>query len=110
MDGLRDRFTCVTYDLRGHGDSTLPDAGFGLDDLADDLESLLDHLGIGRAHVGGHSLGGMIGPAFARRCPDREASLGLWSTAAFRTPEDSAAVRAVLRGCGRTASARRTTR
>ena len=24
IDGLKDRFTCVSYDLRGHGDSPVP--------------------------------------------------------------------------------------
>ena len=60
--GLKDRFTCITYDLRGHGLSPLPDGRFGLDDLVDDLEALRIRLGIDRAHFAGHSLGGMIGP------------------------------------------------
>lgn len=95
VEGLRDRFTCVSYDLRGHG-LTPGTAGFGLDDLVDDLAELLDRLGIRQAHVAGHSLGGMIGPAFARRHPERVRSLGLWSTAAFRTADDAAAVRGVV--------------
>jgi pimeloyl-ACP methyl ester carboxylesterase len=95
VDGLRDRFTCVTYDLRGHG-LTPGGASFGLDDLVDDLAELLDRLGIRQAHVAGHSLGGMIGPAYARRHPERVRSLGLWSTAAFRTADDAAAVRGVV--------------
>lgn len=96
VEGLKDRFTCIRYDLRGHGESPLPGARFGLDDLVDDLEALRAHLGIEKAHFGGHSLGGMIGPAYARRHPDRVLSLGLWSTAAFRTEDDSAKVRAVV--------------
>lgn len=96
VEMLKDRFTCISYDLRGHGESPLPDGRFGLDDLVDDLEALRARLGIDRAHVAGHSLGGMIGPAYARRFPDRVASLGLWSTAAFRTPDDSAKVKAVV--------------
>jgi pimeloyl-ACP methyl ester carboxylesterase len=96
VDALQDRFTCVSYDLRGHGQSPIPEEPFGLEDLADDLLALFDQIGIDKAHVAGHSLGGMIGPAFARRCPDRVLSLGLWSTAAFRTEDDSAKVRAVV--------------
>lgn len=93
---LKDRFTCISYDLRGHGDSPLPEGRFGLEDLVDDLEALRDRLGIAQAHFAGHSLGGMIGPAFARRYPDRVLSLGLLSTAAFRTEDDSAKVKAVV--------------
>lgn len=96
IPGLQDHFTCITYDLRGHGESPLPDGRFGLDDLVDDLEALRTKLEIETAHFAGHSLGGMIGPAYARRYPDRVLSLGLWSTAAFRTDDDGAKVRAVV--------------
>jgi pimeloyl-ACP methyl ester carboxylesterase len=47
-------------------------------------------------HVIGHSLGGMIGPAYARAHPERVMSLGLLSTAAGRTEEDSAKVMDVV--------------
>jgi pimeloyl-ACP methyl ester carboxylesterase len=96
VEGLKDRFTCISYDLRGHGASPLPEGRFGLEDLVDDLEALRARLGIERAHFAGHSLGGMIGPAYARRYPDRVLSLGLWSTAAFRTEDDSAKVMGVV--------------
>ncbi len=96
VEGLLDRFTCISYDLRGHGLSPLPEGRFGLDDLVDDLEELRARLGVERAHVAGHSLGGMIGPRYAHRYPDRVLSLGLWSTAAFRTADDSAKVRGVV--------------
>ena len=96
VEALKDRFTCISYDLRGHGESPVPKGRFGLEDLVDDLEALRARLGIERAHFAGHSLGGMIGPAYARRYPDRVLSLGLWSTAAFRTEDDSAKVKAVV--------------
>jgi pimeloyl-ACP methyl ester carboxylesterase len=93
---LKDRFTCISYDLRGHGESPLPQGRFGLEDLIEDLEHLRAKLGIVKAHVAGHSLGGMIGPAYARRYPERVHSLGLLSTAAFRTEDDRAKVQAVV--------------
>lgn len=96
VDALKDRFTCISYDLRGHGESPVPEGRFGLDDLVDDLEALRARLGIEHAHFAGHSLGGMIGPAYARRHPERVLSLGLWSTAAFRTDDDSAKVKSVV--------------
>lgn len=96
VEGLRDRFTCISYDLRGHGLSPLPAGRFDLDDLVDDLEDLRARLDIEAAHFAGHSLGGMIGPRYALRHPDRVLSLGLWSTAAFRTADDSAKVRGVV--------------
>jgi 3-oxoadipate enol-lactonase len=94
---LKDDFTCIAYDLRGHGES--PGAGrpFGLDELVADLEALRAKLGVEKAHVIGHSLGGMIGPGYARKYPERVISLGLLSTAAFRTDDDSAKVRGVVK-------------
>jgi 3-oxoadipate enol-lactonase len=94
---LKDDFTCIAYDLRGHGESPLSDEPFGLDELVADLEALRAKLGIERASVIGHSLGGMIGPAYARAYPDRVSSLGLFSTAAFRTADDSAKVQGVVK-------------
>lgn len=88
---LESTFTCITYDLRGHGASPLPSQGegeFGLDDLVADLEALRARLGIEKAHFAGHSLGGMIAPAYARKHPDRVATLGLLSTAAGRGQVD----------------------
>jgi 3-oxoadipate enol-lactonase len=93
---LRSDFRCISYDLRGHGRSPRPAPPYTLDDLVDDLEALRRELHIERAHFAGHSLGGMIGPAYARRYPDRVLSLGLYSTAAFRTDDDAAKVRGVV--------------
>ena len=51
------------------------DPAYTLDDMADDGVRLLDHLGIGRAHVVGASMGGMIAQLMAARYPDRVLSL-----------------------------------
>jgi pimeloyl-ACP methyl ester carboxylesterase len=96
MPVLTQHFTVISYDLRGHGSSPLPDGAFGLDDLVADLEALRAKLGIEQAHFAGHSLGGMIGPAYARKYPDRVLSIGLLSTAAGRTEQDSKNVWAVV--------------
>ena len=93
---LKQKYRCISYDLRGHGLSPVPPPPYSLDDLVADLEALRQELGIAKAHVMGHSLGGMIGPAYARRYPDRVLSLGLLSTAAHRTVDDSAKVKGVV--------------
>ncbi|EAP78094.1 alpha/beta fold hydrolase [Roseovarius nubinhibens] len=93
---LLPHFTVITYDLRGHGASPRSEGVFGLDELVADLERLRERTGFEQAHFAGHSLGGMIGPAYAHRYPDRVLSLGLLSTAAFRTEDDGAKVRAVV--------------
>lgn len=93
---IRHKYRCISYDLRGHGVSPTPRPPYTLDDLVTDLEALRAELGIEKAHFMGHSLGGMIGPAYARAHPQHVRSLGLLSTAAFRTPEDSSKVKAVV--------------
>jgi pimeloyl-ACP methyl ester carboxylesterase len=93
---LAPHFRCISYDLRGHGLSPTPTPPYSLDDLVDDLEALRAEVGIERAHFAGHSLGGMIGPRYALRYPDRVLSLGLYSTAAFRTDDDAAKVQGVV--------------
>lgn len=93
---LAPHFACVTYDLRGHGDSPVPAPPYSLNDLVDDLEALRKDLGHEQIHVIGHSLGGMIGPAYARVHPHRVRSLGLLSTAAGRNAEDRAKLLALI--------------
>lgn len=93
---LTPHFTVVTYDLRGHGASPMPSERFGLEELVADLERVRERTGFEQAHFAGHSLGGMIGPTYARAFPERVLSLGLLSTAAFRTEDDSTKVKGVV--------------
>ena len=65
VDHLRDRFTCISYDLRGHGESPGAGKSFGLDELVADVEALRGKLKIPKISIVGHSLGGMIGPMVA---------------------------------------------
>jgi pimeloyl-ACP methyl ester carboxylesterase len=48
---------------------------YRLPDMAADLVGVLDHLGIGRAHVLGQSMGGMVAQHLAARWPQRVVSL-----------------------------------
>ena len=47
----------MTYDHRNHGESGRSEGGARIASLSTDLRELLDHLGIVRAHVVGHSIG-----------------------------------------------------
>lgn len=71
LEALTPRFRVIRYDHRGHGDSPAPPGPYTLADLGGDLVALLDHLGIGRAHVCGLSLGGIVGLWLAAAHPDR---------------------------------------
>jgi pimeloyl-ACP methyl ester carboxylesterase len=94
---LRDHFTCISYDLRGHGESPGAGKSFGLAELVADVEALRVKLEIPKISILGHSLGGMIGPAYAKQFPAHTEKLGLLSTAAFRTSDDSAKVLGVVK-------------
>ena len=72
----------VRYDLRGHGGSATPDGPYSMAELAQDVLELLGHLGVGRFHYAGVSLGGAVGQWLAIRHPDRLLSLALCATAA----------------------------
>src|SRR5205814_4065260 len=68
----------VAYDLRGRGDSDKPASGYSLAVHGADLLGLLDHLGVQRATLMGHSLGAHIAVAFAATHPERVARLVLF--------------------------------
>ena len=88
VEQLKSQFRCIRPDLRGHGESPKPPLPYYLDDLVVDVEHLRAKLGVERIHVFGHSLGGMIAPAYALAFPEHTASVGMISTAAGRTEED----------------------
>jgi len=66
---FRERFTCVTFDHRGFGQSVETAGGRGGAAFVDDLRHLLDHLGLARVHVVAQSMGGWTGLGFAVRYP-----------------------------------------
>lgn len=77
QNDLAEKRRVVAFDLPGHGEST-KDVGDGTPaTFAATVETLLDTLGIARAHVAGHSLGGAIALELAKRSPDKVASLSL---------------------------------
>jgi len=67
----------IAYDLRGRGESDKPDKGYSLAIHDDDLEDLLDHFGLKKAVLIGHSLGAHIAVRFAATRPQRVAKLVL---------------------------------
>ena len=94
---LSKHFSVVTYDLRGHGKSSVTHKNFTLDELVLDLERIREKTKFEKAHFAGHSLGGMIAPAYALKFPDHVISVGLLSTVAGRSEEDSKKVWNVIK-------------
>jgi 3-oxoadipate enol-lactonase len=79
---LADRFRVIRYDLRGHGGSTVVPGPYGVADLADDVQRLLDRLGVDRFAYAGVSLGGAIGLQLAVTLPERVTHLVVMASAA----------------------------
>lgn len=89
---LESDFDCILPDLRGFGDSPVTEAGYSLEDMAADLSALLAELRLPAAFLAGHSMGGYLALAFARRFGTQLLGLGLLGTqAAADTPEKKAA-------------------
>lgn len=67
----------VGVDLRGRGDSAKPPSGYGLEAHAGDVIRVLDHLGLRRAVIAGHSMGAFVALKVALSTPDRVRALVL---------------------------------
>jgi lipase len=67
----------VGVDLRGRGDSAKPESGYGLEAHAGDVIRVLDHLGLKRAVIVGHSMGGFVALKAALSYPERIRALVL---------------------------------
>lgn len=97
IQALSQRYRVIAPDLWGHGRSgRLPVETGGLPGLARQALALLDHLGIQRCAVIGHSVGGMWGAELALQAPDRVASLVLMNTYLGPEPDASRARYAAL--------------
>ena len=68
-------------------------ASSSMEDLAATIASLLDHLGIDKCIMIGHSMGGYITLAFAEKYPDRLTAFGLFHSTAYPDNEEKKAVR-----------------
>lgn len=79
---LSSHFRVITVDLRGHGDSDAPLWHYTLDQAAEDIRALMDHLSIGQAVLVGLSMGGYILFSFYRKYPERVKALVLADTKA----------------------------
>ena len=81
--GLR----AIAFDQRGAGLSSKPAGPYSVDRWAEDLERLLDGLGIGRAALVGHSVGCMIAEHAALRLGERAWGIALLGGALRWRPE-----------------------
>ena len=71
---LRRGYRLIAYDARGHGASSAAPR-YVYPDLIEDLEAVLDELGLERVALVGSSMGAATGMAFAMRHPERTAAV-----------------------------------
>jgi non-heme chloroperoxidase len=71
----------IAPDLRGHGDSDRPSAGYRIGDLAADVVALMDALAVPKAVVVGHSMGSFVARRVYELAPQRVSRLVLVGSA-----------------------------
>jgi 3-oxoadipate enol-lactonase len=76
-ESLSERCRVIVPDLRGHGQSPAPAGVYEMGLLARDVLALLDALGIDKAVIMGHSMGGYVTLATWQLAPERFLGLGL---------------------------------
>ncbi len=80
IPGLAKHYRVIAFDNRGVGRTDKPAGPYSAEMLAEDTAGLLEALGIEKAHVMGHSMGGFIAQALALSYPEKVAKLILCAT------------------------------
>ena len=77
LEALPADIHAIVPSQRGHGGSDKPASGYAMADFARDVIALMDHLGVDRAPIVGHSMGSLIAQELALGCPQRVTALVL---------------------------------
>ena len=83
---LTERHRVIWYRRRGYGGSDAVSPPFSIAEQAEGARALLAHLGVERAHVVGHSGGGVIATELALQAPQLVRSLVVLEPAIFPPP------------------------
>src|ERR671916_2781102 len=87
---LADRYQLIRYHKRGWVGSTNTDGAVSVEDHAADAAALLDHLGVPRAHVAGHSSGAAVAAQLALHHPETVHTLILLEMSLLSVPSGGA--------------------
>jgi lipase len=87
----------IASDLRGRGRSNSLSAPYGMDSHADDVAAVIDHFGLSRPLLAGHSMGAFVAMQTVRRHPERVGGVvlidgGLPLETSAGSPEEALAV------------------
>ena len=80
LEGLQRHFTTIRFSNRGTGGTDKPADRYTIRQMADDAAGLLDAIAIGKAHVFGISMGGMIAQEVVLNHPQKVQGLVLGCT------------------------------
>jgi len=83
IDALGSRYSTLSIDLRGHGESREMTPDYHIPRVSEDCIELMDELGIDKACVVGHSWGASAALNIAAQCPSRTTSSVLIDGGAF---------------------------
>jgi esterase len=97
-DAIAGRLQLVAPDARGHGESGRPADGYAPADFAADAVAVLDNLGIERAIVVGHSMGGLHSIGLAARHRERVSDLVIVDASPEPLPAGAGRARRLLTG------------
>ena len=89
LELLASKYHVITYDTRGHGQSSVPPGPYTLPQLGGDVITLLDYLGIGRFSFCGLSMGGLTGMWLALEHSGRMDKLVVSNTSAYIGPPEN---------------------
>lgn len=89
---LKDNYRLIVPDLPGSGKSPIA-KDMSMEGQAELLRQLLDHLGISKTCMIGHSMGGYITLAFAEKYPSHLSGFGLFHSTAYADSEEKKEVR-----------------
>jgi pyruvate dehydrogenase E2 component (dihydrolipoamide acetyltransferase) len=101
IDALAGDRPLYALDLPGHGQSVKTARPAALALMVDTVVAFLDHIGAAKAHLAGHSMGGLIAGSVAIGHPDRVASVTLICPAGLGEPINAAYVDGFVKATGR---------
>jgi pimeloyl-ACP methyl ester carboxylesterase len=96
IPAFKKQFQVVIFDNRGVGKSDKPKGPYSLRMMSEDTIKLMDFLNIKKAHILGHSMGGLIAQEIAINYPERVMKLILASTWSYQDNDANGVTSAML--------------
>jgi pimeloyl-ACP methyl ester carboxylesterase len=89
VNGLKNRYRCITFDFPGQGRSEVTSRGYDMESLAADAAILIKELSAAPCHFAGLSMGGFVAMRMGIHYPELVRSLILMETSADPEPSEN---------------------